>query len=502
MLFTLRTTLFDFKMASRAVTEQSSLRDEVPILPSRAVIPVAVSIAVPDAIVVETASSNSLTKGQQQFIDLAKSGKNIFLTGSAGVGKSFIVENYYEYANNIYKGRVWKTALTGIAALNIGGKTIHSWAGVKLAEGSPDFLIKEMFFKIKRRWRTTKVLFIDEISMMGPELLEKLNKIAQLLRNNSKPFGGIQLIMVGDFFQLRPVKNPKFAFESKCWNFIVNETVIMNEIVRQTDMKFQEILNEIRHGDCSTETQEIFQSRVGVNLTTNNGIEPTRLYPKNRSVDTVNNSKLKALPGEAKVFKAEYYIKHNSSSQNKKFLFEYLRKNTPIKDTIYLKIGAQIVFKQNIPEWNVVNGSKGCVKSFSKYGNPIVETINLDTIVVLPTEFTYERIENEEENIKFCAVKKQLPLKLAWASSIHSSQGTTLELVSIDCGENVFDYGMSYVALSRVKTLEGLSLISFDPFAIEANQRVIDFYARLEREDTAELKQTDSILKFFEPKMT
>lgn len=420
------------------------------------------------------------TDGQKRFLDIAKSGKNVLLTGSAGVGKSFVVEEFYIWAQEMYPDRVYKTATTGIAALNIGGKTVHSWAGVGLCQGSVNDLLEHMFFQTKKKWQRTKVLIIDEISMMAPEMLDKLSEIGRILRRSTRPFGGIQVILIGDFLQLPPVKNPNFAFEAKCWDELIDETIELTENVRQKgDLTYQEMLNEIRLGDCSRETELKLRERVGVDLTTKNGIEPTRLYPKNRSVNSINTSKLRALKGKPVKFEAQYKIRHNYSKRKKKDLLDYLRKNTQVPDTITLKEGAQVVFKLNIPEWEVVNGTRGVVKEFEKdTGYPVVELIDERRITVTPQEFKYELKDSKLNPIKkgFLAVKTQIPLKLAFACSIHSSQGMTLDLAIVDCGDNVFECGMAYTSLSRVKSLEGLSLTAFDPDSIMANQKVLDFY--------------------------
>lgn len=427
----------------------------------------------------------NFTQGQERFLEVAKLGRNVLLTGPAGVGKSYVLEQFYEWADIRYPGKVFKTALTGIAALNIGGKTIHSWAGIGLGVESVETLVEHMFFQTKKKWRKTQILIIDEVSMMAPELLDKLNEIGKILRNSKMPFGGIQVILVGDFFQLNPVKNPKFSFEAECWKSLIDEVIVLDENVRQKgDLTFQTMLNEIRIGECSKEIEIRLRERVGVLLTLPNGIEPTRIYPKNRSVNSINSSRLKALSGESHKFEAEYKIRHNYSKRKKKDLFDYLRKTVQVPDEITLKEKTQVVFKLNIPEWEVVNGTRGIVKEFNpETGMPIVELINNQRIEVTPQEFKYELKDSKQSPIKkgFLAVKIQIPLKLAWATSIHSSQGTTLDLAIVDAGDNIFDCGQVYVALSRVRSLEGLSLTSFEPDTIEANQKVLNFYNDLKK---------------------
>jgi ATP-dependent exoDNAse (exonuclease V) alpha subunit len=425
--------------------------------------------------------NSTLTEGQQQFMKYAKLGHNILLTGQAGTGKSFCLDNYYKWAcRNYGANKIHKTATTGIAALNIQGRTIYSWAGIGLGSEEAPVLLKNMFFKTKSKWKAAEVIILDEVSMLSPELLDKLDWLGQHIRGNDEPFGGIQIILVGDFFQLPVVKNPRFAFDAVCWNKLVEDVVELTENVRQEDDPvFQKILREIRVGECSSESIRELEKCVGKELNLPNGMQPTRLFPKNRSADALNNSKLKALPGKYHKFEAEYKLRHNHSTFKKKTLLDYLRKNVPVGDKLSLKVNTQVVFKKNVPEWEVVNGTCGIVTSFDEVtGNPVVKTISGTEILVLPVEFAHELKDDPDAVNKkgYRAVKIQIPLKLSWATTIHQSQGTTLEAAIIDCGENVFDFGQSYVALSRVKSLAGLSLLSFDPDSIEANQRVIDFY--------------------------
>jgi ATP-dependent DNA helicase PIF1 len=423
----------------------------------------------------------TLTQDQTKAMMYMMRGKNVFITGSAGVGKSFVLESYYKRACKKFgPDKVFKTSTTGISALNIGGRTIHSWAGVGIGDKTAAKYVEKMFFKTKRRWKDTCVLFLDEVSMINAELFDKINIIAKKIRGSSKPFGGIQIILSGDFFQLLPVKSDLQCFEANTWSECVDKTVEMRQVVRQSDEKFVKMLNEIRYGYCSNDTFDILQDRIGVNIETKDGIKPTKLYPKNYLVDKTNKSSLKKLLDKGREnhrYRAEYFVKSNRSSKKSDKLIEDFRKYSNIPDDITLAVGTQVVFKKNIDE-QVANGSRGIVSSFIKTEEgsgslpfiPVVTLTDGTDKLVEPLEFEYS-VEGE-----FKVIKLQIPLKLAWASSIHSSQGSTLELVEANVGDEIFGYGMTYVVLSRVKTLEGLSLISFNRDKIMANPKVLEKY--------------------------
>ena len=435
----------------------------------------------------------TLTQDQTKALTYMMRGKNVFITGPGGVGKSLLIESYYKRACKKFgPDKVFKTSTTGISALNIGGKTIHSWAGVGIGDKTAAKYLEKMFFKTKKRWKETEVLFLDEVSMLHPDLFDKINIIAKKIRGSSKPFGGIQLILSGDFFQLPVVKSERQCFEANTWSECVNKTVEMSQVVRQADEKFVKMLNEIRYGYCSNETSDILESRIGVNITTKDGIKPTKLYPKNYLVDKTNKSSLKKLLNkghENHRYRAEYFVKSNRSSKKSDKLIEDFRKYSIIPDDLTLAVGTQVVFKKNIDE-QVANGSRGVVSSFikSEEGSgslpfiPVVTLTDGSIKLVEPLEFEYS-VEGE-----FKVIKIQIPLKLAWASSIHSSQGSTLELVEADIGDNVFTYGQSYVVLSRVKSLEGLSLISFNRDKIMANPKVLEKYGPKEEKSKKNVK--------------
>lgn len=440
--------------------------------------------------------------GDGPYYGFETDGNHRFLLGDETVThNSFTISKYYDQAVQKYGSKsVFKTSSTGVSAILIGGKTLHSWAGIYLGKGTVDELIRKMTFPAKKRWKMVKVLFIDEISMIHPDLFDKLEKIARILKRVPKPFGGIQVIISGDFMQLPVVKSDKFCFEAQTWDKVVDYTVNLNKIIRQKDVKFQKILNEIRNGDISDENIEILNSRVNVQLTNEYGIEPTVLYPKNYHVDNLNNEKLnKLLETEKKyTYTAKYVVTQNHTNMSNFEIIEKIKKiDQRTLDDMVLCKGAQVVFKINIDvNEGIANGSRGIVVDFVKFESettnnevvyPIVQLLNGTKHITVPVDFIYE-IDKE-----YKVVKTQIPLKLAWASTIHSCQGSTLDYVKVDIGDNIFECGQSYVALSRVKNLEGLTLTDFSPSSIVANPKVIEYYEKNPHEKGPILKAFDNL---------
>lgn len=428
-----------------------------------------------------------LSESQEKALEYLKDGKNVFLSGAAGTGKSFLLNIYYNIAVNKYGSKcVGKTSTTGVSALLINGRTIHSWAGVFLGDKDVKTLLKRMPIQSQWNWKKAKVLIIDEISMLPSELISKLDQIAKTLRKNDKPFGGIQIIFTGDFLQLPAIQSKEFCFESQVWNDTIDYSIELQTNMRQTnDAQFQKILNEVRYGDCSQESFEILQSRVGAELVNEHDIEPTKLYSKNYDVNQLNNKKYKELVDKGKEeheYKAEYIVNFNNTTKSETDLIKLYSKNSKLPDTFKLVKGAQIMIKENTLfnsypnslEVRVVNGTRGVVTGFTEFTElPIVKLLSGVEIIVSPTERDYE-IEDE-----YKVLRNRIPIVLAWACSIHSSQGASLDCVSADLGNSVFEYGQSYVVLSRVRTLEGLSLINFNKNRIKANKKAIEFYQNL-----------------------
>ena len=249
-----------------------------------------------------------LNKDQEEAFNVMSKGNSTFLTGSAGTGKSFLLQKFYEFCVNKHTEKcVSKTSSSGISAILIGGRTLHSWSGIFLGEGTVNEIISKMPFMAKQTWKRTKVLFIDEISMIHPDLFDKLENIARILRRTNLPFGGIQLICSGDFFQLGPVCKDnieKFCFEAKSWKSVIKNTINLTTIIRQKDKVFQDLLNEARFGTINKENIELLNSRIDYDLTNDLGIEPTMLFSKNVDVNYINFQKLEELKEEKNTFRS------------------------------------------------------------------------------------------------------------------------------------------------------------------------------------------------------
>jgi len=424
-----------------------------------------------------------LSKRQKIALDLLKKGYNVFLTGPGGTGKSTIIKIFKQWCEENNKN-IALTSTTGVSALLINGTTTHNFAGIGLGEDSVDCLINKVLSNkfIVYRWNSTKVLVIDEISMMKPELLEKLNQIAQVVRNNANPFGGIQMVLTGDFAQLPPVyidEKEKFCFESPIWSQIVEKTVHLNEIMRQQDKVFQKCLSEIRLGHVSSETIEILNSRVigNVQVQKINGILPTRLFARKRNVEEINQKNLERLKeagNETKIFTATTKVinkrMNEISPAFREGLCNKLNKSCPAPNRLELVVGAQVMLNFNYCiESKLVNGSRGVIVRFTE-GIPVVRFITGGEIPVTPVTWILK------ENNTLSVEKTQIPLIVAYACTIHKVQGATLDLAIIDAGPSVFQFGQIYTALSRVRTLEGLYLLKFDKEKIRCHPKVEKFY--------------------------
>ena len=430
---------------------------------------------------------DQLTDEQQRAFALIEQGKSIFLTGPGGTGKSFLLKTIYDVIPQRTEKHVAVTALTGCAALLIGrfAKTLHSWAGVGLARESAAVLAATVrrSGKALRRWLGTDILIIDEVSMMTPELLEKLDAVAKLIRRNSKPMGGLQIVFVGDFYQLPPVIKEKeqeipFLFESEIWREIVQETVCLTKILRQTDPVFHTILEEARKGALSQGSLEILKTRTNQPWQ-NLQIRPTLLFTRRAEVDNVNQRNLKALKTDRKVYYAETVFAPiegtkglTKDSPEIKKLVEKMDKDGPYMGELILAIGAQVMLLTNMDfDAGLVNGSRGVVTGFDSSGAPLVQFQK-----GAPTPVPAASWESAEwEGIS----RKQIPLKLAYAITIHKAQGATLDCALIDIGTSTFEYGQAYVALSRVKNLESLYVWDVEPTAFRAHPKVLAFYSHL-----------------------
>jgi len=423
-----------------------------------------------------------LTKSQKEALDIILKGKSVFITGVGGCGKTFLIRHFVKNYKDHHKIAV--TSTTGTSALHINGSTLHSWAGIGLGKGSVGSIVTHIKKKkyLKDRWKNVEILIIDEISMMSPMLFDKLEKVAKMIKRSTKPFGGIQLIVTGDFLQLPCIGTDKFCFEAQTWPICIEEVVYLKENLRYKDKKWEKCLNEVRMGNLSKESKKLLKSRTNKKI--NNtleavdlfvgakfGIKPTILYPLNADVEEVNNYYLDELcqdTGEVTDYIMEVEL-YNKKSKHK---IEKFKKNCPAAEQLSLTINCQVMLLCNLDlEQGLVNGSRGIVTRFID-DLPLVRFLDGQSRVI-----DYHIWELEEDDTKIASIE-QIPLKLAYAISIHKSQGCSLDCVITDM-ENVFEYGQTYVALSRVRTLEGLFIQNLRFNKIKSNPKAKEFYLNI-----------------------
>lgn len=416
----------------------------------------------------------SLSTDQEEAIDAAMSGSNLFLTGSAGVGKSFITQEIIKCLRK-NKKKVAVTASTGIAAVNIGGVTVMNKFKIH-----PNMLTQKKDLKISKVWTQLDVLLIDEVSMISVDLFELLDLQAQLSIKNRLPFGGKQIILVGDFFQLPPVSDcSKLLFESKVWNIMNILTFELTTVHRQKDAIFTDLLERIRKGIFLQSDCDLLNQNTQAVLSTKREeeeekkIEKTKLYALNKNVDATNLMALDSLPTDKKTYLTYSFFEEKarmmSADQKEKVINQYL-KSTAIPQSFTIKVGAQVMLTQNIsPKEGMANGSRGIVVKFSETtGFPIVKFEKL-TVQIRPHKLPIYLSETSILNIV------HIPLKLAWSLSIHKSQGQSISHLEVDL-TNVFTDGQAYVALSRSTGLENLVVRGFSRKSVKVNPKVLAFY--------------------------
>ena len=383
-------------------------------------------------------------------------GYNVYLTGSAGTGKTYLIKEYIEYLR-LREVAVAVTASTGIAATHIGGQTIHSWSGI----GIKDQVGKAELDRIKRnkptvrRLRDAKVLIIDEISMLSGKVLTGISDILKYFKNNPAPFGGVQVILSGDFFQLPPVSREqlpnreKFAFMASIWVESQLKVCYLTEQFRQKESLLSDLLSSIRSQDIHQDIVDLLQEKVNEN----DDSECIKLYTHNADVDAMNAKKLAENANPKCNFEAE--------TEGLGALVESLKQSVLATPELALKKDALVMFVRNNPERGYFNGTIGVVEYFEKEeGYPVVKTHDGRTIIAKPEEWT---ITDEKENV--LASYKQVPLRLAWAITVHKSQGMTLDEAEIDLSRT-FEPGQGYVALSRLRNWHGLHLLGFNKVAL------------------------------------
>lgn len=395
-------------------------------------------------------------------------GQSVFLTGAPGAGKTYVLNEFIRRAKRQGKD-VAVTASTGIAATHIGGSTIHSWSGLGIREflTSKDRQALSANAKLVKRYNACEILVIDEVSMLHGKRLDMVNDVCKLLRKNPEPFGGLQVILVGDLFQLPPVSRDTsvmdFAHLSDAWQELDPKICYLAEQHRQTGDGLLALLEAMRRGEIDEYHEELLQERMGKKPSALNQV--TRLYAHNVDIDTVNNRHLAALSDETREY--EMYSKGPAAK------VDQLKRSVLAPELLELKTGAEVMFVANNASTGFVNGTRGKVVDF-KDDQPVIELATGRRITV------QEHSWKLEEDGKVRAEVVQLPLRLAWAITIHKSQGMSLDAAEIDLSKS-FTPGMGYVALSRVRSLDGLYLAGINRMALQMHPQIFDFDVTLRK---------------------
>ena len=399
---------------------------------------------------------------QEQALKILKTGVSVFLTGEPGSGKTHTVNQYIAWLkqHNIEPAI---TASTGIAATHIGGMTIHSFSGIGVAEFLSDWDVDRIasIERINARVAETSVLIIDEVSMLASHTLQMVDRVFREVRQSQMPFGGVQVILVGDFFQLPPIaregREASYAFESPVWQSLNPVVCYLTEQFRQDDKIFLEILSAIRRNCFEPSHQDVVLTR-SIHLSKAPQGVP-KLFSHNVDVDRINAEELAKLPGKISAF----YM----SSKGSKALVEQLKRGCLSPENLELKKDATVMFTKNSMEGRFVNGTLGVVAGFEKESNlPIIKIKNGPKIIVRPLKWSID------EHGRPKAVIEQIPLRLAWAITVHKSQGMSLDEAVMDLS-GAFEYGQGYVALSRVRRLSGLHLLGINKKAVMVHPKIL-----------------------------
>lgn len=410
---------------------------------------------------------------QSEALSILKTGANVFLTGEPGSGKTHTVNAYIAWLRS-HAIEPSITASTGIAATHVGGMTVHAWSGIGIADAMTPTLLDTIASKehVARRLQKAKVLIIDEVSMLSANVLSMVDEVAREVRHEpALAFGGMQVVLVGDFFQLPPVsrKEASFAFESPAWEKLNPIVCYLSEQHRQDDSQFLDILSAIRAGEWDHTHVSLITGRETEYDAIEEGVP--QLFTHNADVDRINAEQLAKLPGSSKTF-----VMQGTGSA---VLAQSLMRGCLSPENLVLKEGAIVMATKNNPAQGYANGTLGIITEFERgTGHPMMETHDGRVITIAPAEWAVE------EGGKVRAKITQVPLKLAWAVTVHKSQGQSLDAAAMDLSRS-FEYGQGYVALSRVRSLKGVHLLGWSENALMVHPRVAALDAALKTASAA-----------------
>ena len=415
---------------------------------------------------------------QTLALEIMLAGHSVMLTGPAGSGKTYVLNEFIKHAKKSGK-TLAITATTGLAATHLGGNTIHSWSGIGIHDSLHDYFFSDMKQGRIDTIGKTDVLIIDEISMLHDFRLDMVDRIARQVRGEDIPFGGIQVIMCGDFFQLPPINRAEslqgsFVINSNVWQEIDPVICYLDEQHRQDDPDYLEILTAIRNSDIRRRHVERLVNRQNMHIG-----EATELHTINIDVDTINSAKLAELAGDEH--------KYKMISTGRTNYVETLKKSCLASEELVLKKGALVMCIKNSPDKKYVNGSLGVIEDFESLTDyPIVKLKNGKTLTITPD--TWDLKDGDKKR----ASLSQLPLRLAWAITVHKSQGMTLDGARIDL-RKAFVEGMGYVALSRVKNLDSLSLVGINNMALRVSPEALNIDETLRSKSARHAKQHEAL---------
>jgi len=401
------------------------------------------------------------------------------LTGAPGAGKTHLLNRFINYLRK-RDVPVAITASTGIAATHIGGMTLHSWSGMGIRDSIDEKILEDLLSKspLQKRFEKTKVLIIDEVSMLTPGLFEAVSFILQNIHFSQEAFGGIQVVLTGDFFQLPPISSQRserrFIWQTETWKSLNPKICYLSERHRHNEPELLQLLDEMRAGSVSTDSRKLLKSCSTRSFS--KSVRPTKLYTHNADVDEINAEELEKLDTPLRTFGV--VMKGN------KKIAEKLLNSSLVMEDLELKKGALVMFLKNNPEKDYVNGTLGEIVGFDEEDRlPIVKVKDGREIIAEHEEWSVI-----DEKDKKLATIAQVPLRLAWAITVHKSQGMTLDAAEIDL-RRAFEPGHGYVAISRVKTLSGLRLLGHNEVALSVNNAVLMADAEMQRNSHEIVKQ-------------